>query len=565
MNFDLTPQASHSDERTQEATPEQPTTSPRIIERSAHPISRKDISEEALKVLNRLSSLGFKGYLVGGGVRDLYLGKKPKDFDVGTDAKPSRLKRIFRNCRVIGRRFRIAHVFFPGEKIVEVATFRRGSVTHIPKESGTVVLIDNEYGTPEEDARRRDITINGLFYDIATHSIIDYVGGVEDLDNRLVRTINDPDRSFQEDPVRMVRTIRHAARTGFRVEENTSQAIYRNRSELQKANPSRLLEELFKDLRGGAAETFFRGIVETHLLDVFLPSLATQLREVGLDHPLWRRLRVLDRWSQEGREGTNSVLLSVLLHTVLLPEADCWSGERGLQVDIWRMLMKNFIECSRHLRISRRDAERVSQILIAFRKLVHSLSRNNLPNVFHKKPYLNEAFDFLEIEYASREEPVDLIASWRSQFAPDKPTKAERYSFGIGGFVGGGGEDGRRPVHGGQSRRHDRGRQPRHGRGGPAQGEPGVLFSPVEEGQEGMDDSFRTDHVPLAEERNPSTAAMPSAGESSTRGPAGEAGQTAPVSAGEGGEGQEGGSSNGDRRRRRRRGGRRRHGRHHPD
>src|SRR6185503_1398385 len=138
-----------------------PSREPRVIHRQNHRISRKDISEEALKVLYRLSSLGFKAYLVGGGVRDLYLGKKPKDYDVGTDAKPSRLKRIFRNCRIIGRRFRIAHVFFPGEKIVEVATFRRGVVHQVHGESG-VILLDNEYGTPEEDARRRDLTINGL-------------------------------------------------------------------------------------------------------------------------------------------------------------------------------------------------------------------------------------------------------------------------------------------------------------------------------------------------------------------------------------------------------------------
>ena len=561
MNFDLTPQETPSGERTQEAKPEQLATSPRIIERPAHPISRKDISDEALKVLYRLSSLGFKAYLVGGGVRDLYLGKKPKDFDVGTDAKPSRLKRIFRNCRVIGRRFRIAHVFFPGEKIVEVATFRRGSVTHIPKESGTVVLIDNEYGTPEEDARRRDITINGLFYDIATHSIIDYVGGVEDLDNRLVRPINDPDLSFQEDPVRMVRTIRHAARTGFRVEENTSQAIYRNRGELQKANPSRLLEEVFKDLRGGAAATFFRGITETHLLDVFLPSLAVQLREVGLDHPLWRRLSVLDRWSQEGRESTNPVLLSVLLHTVLLPAPECWSGERGLQVDIWRMLMKNFIECSRHLRISRRDAERVSQILIAFRKLVHSLGRSHLPNIFHKKPYLNEAFDFLEIEFASHGRPVDQIISWRSQFAPDKPQRPERYAFGLGGFVGGRGEDGRRPMDGGQNHGRDRRRDGRRGPGRSPPEEPAGQFPPAEERKEGMEGPIRPGAVPSIDGAGVSAGATPpeeGAPIPTGGGDGAEACQTAPMGRTDGAAYEGGGQ-----RRRRRRGGRRRRGRHH--
>ena len=410
-------------------------TEPRIVHRSQHPISRKNIDDEALKVLYRLSSLGFKAYLVGGGVRDLYIGKKPKDFDVCTDAKPSRLKKIFRNCRIIGRRFRIAHIFFPGDQIVEVATFRRGEVHRITKDSG-VVLLDNEYGTAEEDARRRDITINGLFYDIATHAIIDYVGGVEDLDNRIVRTINDPDRSFQEDPVRMIRTLRHAVRTGFRIEENTLQAIYRNRQEIAKANTSRLLEEMFRDLKGGAAEPFFRSAIETHLLDEILPSLAKQLREEGPGHPLWQRMRVLDQWSEEGREPTSSTLLSLLLHTVLVPFPETWTGERSGPSDVWRTLMRNFVECTQHIRISRRDAERVAQILTSFRKLFQAYQKGHLPPVFQKKPYLAEALDFMEADLISREQPVDRIIHWRKECIVEPPARPDRYTFGEGGFLG---------------------------------------------------------------------------------------------------------------------------------
>jgi poly(A) polymerase len=429
-----------------------PPREPRVIHRQNHRISRKDISEEALKVLYRLSSLGFKAYLVGGGVRDLYLGKKPKDYDVGTDAKPSRLKRIFRNCRIIGRRFRIAHVFFPGEKIVEVATFRRGVVHQIAGESG-VILLDNEYGTPEEDARRRDLTINGLFYDIATHSIIDFVDGVDDLENRIIRTINDPDKSFVEDPVRMIRALRHAARTGFTIEENTLKAIYRNRQEMAKANTSRLMEEMFKDLKGGAAEPFVRSITETHLLDVMLPQLAVQLREVGLDHPLWRRFRALDHWCREGRETTNAVLLSLLLHTVLLPDPACWSGERSHPFDVWRTLMRNFMEVSRNLRISRRDGERVAQILISFRKLYHAFHRGQLPPTYEKKPYLGEALDFLELDVVSCEKPIEKIVDWRAKHVGERPARAQRYPFGAGGFIGGG--------EGGRRRGGDRDRPPR--------------------------------------------------------------------------------------------------------
>ena len=165
---------------------------PLILSRSEHPISRSNLGDSALRVLYRLSAEGHRGYLVGGGVRDLFLGKTPKDFDVATDARPARIKKVFRNSRIIGRRFRIAHVYFPDGAIIEVSTFRRGSQQTIQTGKGTI-LRDNEYGTPEEDALRRDLTINGLFYDIDTFSVIDFVGGVEDLKNRIVRTINDPD------------------------------------------------------------------------------------------------------------------------------------------------------------------------------------------------------------------------------------------------------------------------------------------------------------------------------------------------------------------------------------
>ncbi len=440
------------------APAEASTGEPRIVPRSEHRISRKNISEEALKVLYRLSSLGFKAYLVGGGVRDLYLGKKPKDFDVGTDAKPSRLKRVFRNCRIIGRRFRIAHVFFPGEKIIEVATFRRGEVHRINKSSG-VVLIDNEYGTAEEDARRRDLTINGLFYDITTHSIIDYVGGVEDLENRIIRTINDPDKSYLEDPVRMIRTLRHAVRTDFQIEENTLQAIYRNRQEIANANTSRLLEELFKDLRGGAVEPFLRKITETHLLDIILPALAEQLRKKGLDHPIWPRMSILDKWAQEGREAVNPTLLALFLQTVLLTDPAAWIGEQSHPPDVWRILMQNFAKNLQRLRISRRDAERVSQILIAHRKLVQSYQRKDLPPSLQKKPYLAEALDFLEVDFLTRGLPTDLIQEWRRKFTSVEQGRSKQSAFGAGGFVGG-------------SRRRKRSRRPRRAGSPPSPEQP---------------------------------------------------------------------------------------------
>ncbi len=441
----------------------EPGSGPRIIPRSEHSISRKNISDETLKVLYRLHSLGYKAYLVGGGVRDLYLGKTPKDFDIGTDARPGRLKKIFRNCRIIGRRFRIAHVFFPGNKIVEVATFRSGEVHTIHKPSGTV-LIDNQYGTPEEDAKRRDLTINGLFYDIGTYSIIDYVGGVEDLEKRVIRTIKDPDASLREDPVRMVRALRHAARTGFHIEENTCQAIQRNRQELLKANPSRLMEEVYKDLRGGAAAPFFWKMLEVQLLETFLPALAQQLHEIGESHVLWRRLQALDRMIGSGREFANPVLISLLLHTQLIPEPGAWQAAEGAAhpKGVWNLMQHGFQEAGRHLRISRRDRERAVQILLAFLKLSQFVKRRELSPAYQKKSYLGGALDFLEVDLESRGEDASVIREWREHFAPE-PAEAILESGAPEGF------EERRPLFGGPSRRHRR-RRRRGGGAGPAAG-----------------------------------------------------------------------------------------------
>src|ERR671927_432652 len=210
---------------------------PRIVPRAEHTLSRSNIDPDALKVLYRLRQADYIAYLVGGSVRDLLLGRRPKDFDIGTSAHPYQVKKLFRNCWIIGRRFRLAHVKF-GNKVIEVATFRRqlepgeevvqdGVPAPDPTTSEGQHLIhrDNTFGTPEEDAFRRDFTINALFYDIATFSIIDYVGGLEDLQARVIRSIGDPEVRFLEDPVRMLRAIALAARLGFAIEPTLLQSI----------------------------------------------------------------------------------------------------------------------------------------------------------------------------------------------------------------------------------------------------------------------------------------------------------------------------------------------------
>ncbi len=237
-------------------------------------------------MLYRLRTSGYKAYLVGGSVRDLLLSRVPKDFDIGTDAHPPALRKLFRNCRMIGRRFRLAHILFANGKVVEVATFRaRPDPAAAAGGAELLQTSDNTFGTPREDALRRDFTINGLFYDISDFSVIDYVGGLEDLEAGLVRTIGDPDIRFQEDPVRMMRAVEFASRLGFAITPDAYEAILRHRKEIVKSAPPRVTEELAQALRGGHALPTLLLMREVGLLDALLPELASVLRELDPDHP----------------------------------------------------------------------------------------------------------------------------------------------------------------------------------------------------------------------------------------------------------------------------------------
>src|SRR4029078_2212602 len=252
---------------------------PRIVPREEHPISRRDIDPDALKVLYRLRQGEHTAYLVGGSVRDLLLGRRPKDFDIGPSGYTYQDKKLFRNCWIIGRRFRLAHVKF-GQKVIEVATFRRqvepgeeivqdGVPAPDPTtpEGEHLIHRDNTFGTPEEDAFRRDFTINALFYDIATFSVIDYVGGLDALRAGIVRSIGDPDVRLREDPVRMLRAIALASRLDFTIEPTLLQSIRTHRHESARSARPRLREESYKILGAGSAEKPFRMLVDVGLLE----------------------------------------------------------------------------------------------------------------------------------------------------------------------------------------------------------------------------------------------------------------------------------------------------------
>ncbi len=260
-----------------------------VRHRPEHCVSRKLISKEALKVLYRLSGSGYKAYLVGGGVRDILLGRQPKDFDVVTDALPREIKRLFSRSFIIGRRFRLVHVVF-GDTVIETSTFRKSPSQQDNVPDGELYQSDdNTFGTPEEDAMRRDFTVNGLFYDIKTFDLIDYVGGLRDLEKRLLRSIGDPNLRFREDPVRMMRAIRLACKLGLDIERGTRRAISRNYREIEKASEPRILEELFRMFPFGASSKSFRMMWDTKLLGILMPRLAEFIDSHG-----GRRCKVWD-------------------------------------------------------------------------------------------------------------------------------------------------------------------------------------------------------------------------------------------------------------------------------
>lgn len=295
---------------------------PIILRRDHHPISRSNIDKDALKVLYRLRQCGHTAYLVGGGVRDLLIGREPKDFDISTSALPNEVKRLFRNCFLIGRRFRLAHIRF-GDKIIETSTFRRRPDPLPDDATAKQKSQDNTFGTPEEDAQRRDFTINGIFYDINSFSVIDHVGGLNDLKHKLIRTIGNPNERFIEDPVRMIRAVRFAARLGFKIERKTMAAILRNRKALSGAAPSRMLEEICRLAPYGSSAEAMNILRDTRLLEVVFPELAAAIEESPEAADILNgMLRQLDQRNLPAAELTPAVIFGYVYCPVFRKEID---------------------------------------------------------------------------------------------------------------------------------------------------------------------------------------------------------------------------------------------------
>jgi poly(A) polymerase len=400
---------------------------PLVVPREAHTLSRRDVDPDALKVLYRLKDAGFAAYLVGGGVRDLLLGRRPKDFDIGTDAHPYQIKKLFRNCFIIGRRFRLAHIRF-GAKVIEVATFRRqvteeeqaeahaheraraegeatapgtGEPHHADREH--LIHRDNTFGTAEEDAFRRDFTLNALFYDIATFSIIDYVGGLEDLRAGVIRCIGDPVVRFREDPVRMQRAVSFAARLGFTIDPPVLEAIASERHRIALAAPARLAEEYYKILRSGAAERTLR---ELHRLGLLEPL--SEVLHAHAGEALWASLARLDAWRLNSEAPPASLTNGVLLGSLIVPlgfSQAGWpdwmerEGRPGLNLGL--------------LPLSRRDVERVHQVLMLQRRLREPSRSSHARRMLMQRSAFPDALAWLEIHGDAPEK----LAYWREHGA----------------------------------------------------------------------------------------------------------------------------------------------------
>ncbi|MEO8482423.1 MAG: polynucleotide adenylyltransferase PcnB [Acidobacteriota bacterium] len=449
---------------------------PTIVPRADHAISRRDIDSDALKVLYRLHEHRYTAYLVGGSVRDLLLGRRPKDFDVGTDAHPYQIKKLFRNCWIIGRRFRLAHVKF-GPKTIEVATFRNVVPPADPTAAAETEAVepivvatspepspdagpgqlhrDNTFGTPEEDAFRRDFTINGLFYDISTFSVIDYVGGLQDLDARVVRSIGDPRVRFVEDPVRMLRAVVMASRLDFDLDPLVVDAIAEHRQLIATASPARLLEEYYKILRSGCAEGTFRGLHETGLLKLITPELKAPTEA------LWESLADLDLYRTQflsaPAELTNAILIgSLLIPMGLLGRAPAPRDPHQDKISFGM------------LTVARKDIERLRHLVQLLPKLADPMLAPRVARGLTHRPAFADTLLWMEIHGDS----PDMVERWKETAAEDAAQRQAAHGHHAAHHAGehgdhahpagpDTGEDGARPRR--RRRRRRRGRS-----GGPA-------------------------------------------------------------------------------------------------
>ena len=419
---------------------------PRVIARAEHTLSRSQISPNALKVLYRLRGAGYRACLVGGGVRDLLLGREPKDFDVGTDATPEQVRQLFRNCRLIGRRFRLAHVQF-GREIVEVATFRAAGHPESETDSEEAELngetgfmpSDNVYGSIEEDAQRRDFTVNALYYDIEDFAVLDYVGGLDDLHAGLIRIIGDPELRYREDPVRMLRAVRFAAKLGFRLHPETEAPIHKMAHLLRQVPPARLFDEVLKLFISGYAVQTFELLRLYGLFRHLMPLTERCLRRLQQGFPRTLLVQALSNTDQ--RLAANKPVTPAFLYAALLwaPLTDRINvlTDRGLSSHeaLQQAADEVIQQQNKHTSIPRRFSGPMREIWALQARFQRRSGKRALQFMGH--PRFRAAYDFLVLR-AQAGEPVTELAQWwtevqelpeaeRSQaFSPAQPRRQSR-------------------------------------------------------------------------------------------------------------------------------------------
>jgi poly(A) polymerase len=401
------------------------------------------LDPDALKVISRLRQFGHSAYLVGGCVRDALVGRTPKDFDICTSAHPGEIRSIFRNCRLIGRRFRLAHVYFKGAKIIEVSTFRANPAPPEAGEESADLLIteDNVFGTAEQDARRRDFTINGLFYDVNLGKVIDYVGGLADLRGKTVRTIGDPEIRMREDPVRILRAIRFAARLDFDIDPATYAAMEGTVEDLPRCAPARLLEETFRLLRSGASKRSIELLRALGALSILMPPVdAFMSASRDNEKALLAFLGGLDERTPPGRPHSDALLLAGLLHPLVETKVSSAEGEDpplGEEEDISADGIERLLaEMVHSARMPRRTAETARLILRAQEVLSGERKRRRAILNLRRAPFFGDALLLFEVACAVRGTSTEMLDKWRSGKelevapSPEGPRKRRRRSRG---------------------------------------------------------------------------------------------------------------------------------------
>jgi poly(A) polymerase len=398
---------------------------PRIIPRAEHNISRANISNSALKVLYRLVEAGYEAYLVGGGVRDLLLEREPKDFDIATSAHPEQVKELFRGCRLIGRRFRLAHVRM-GREIIEVATFRAGHDSDSGKGDGRtengMILRDNVYGTRDEDAARRDLSINALYYDIRDFSVIDFANGVDDMEHGLIRMIGDAKARYREDPVRVLRALRFAAKLGFDLEQATAAPVDECAPLLADIPAARLFEELLKLFMTGHAAASFAALHQYDVLRYLLPATANLIEDDERALKLVElALRNTDERIASGKPVTPAFLIAALLWPVLRVhlaghEVQGMSQAQAIEQAGGQVVADQLSV----LAIPKRFSLMAREIWALQPRLLDK--RNRRPGKLMDHPRLRAAYDFLLLR-AQAGEPVEEEAAWWSRQLDGKPSE----------------------------------------------------------------------------------------------------------------------------------------------